>query len=256
MVGKVQRAWRQLQWSVAHRGIAATARAVFKRGLRKGDGRAPLVHPFDVRYGVDTSGLIGGGELSTGQANDRYITAYLGIAPSRFQQAMAWWQATDGALAVEETPFLDIGCGKGRAMMLASELGFREVVGVELNADLVRIAEENLARWKELRQARCPMSILQGDAAEVALPEGRLLVYLYNPFHAPVLRRVLQRLEEGTAGREIELMYLLPQEEAVFAEFPAFELLWSRTMGMSEEDRAADTASSSEDRCSLYRRRS
>ena len=42
--------------------------------------------------------------------------------------------------------FIDIGSGKGRALILAGRLGFREAIGVEFSSNLHRIAEKNLAR--------------------------------------------------------------------------------------------------------------
>ena len=55
-------------------------------------------------------------------------------------------------------------------------------------------------------------------------------------------------------GGEIDLLYVVPQQETVVAEFPKFELLWSERIEMSEMDAAADHVSSPEDRVSLYRR--
>jgi hypothetical protein len=167
--------------------------------------------------------------------------------------ALAKWRETAGTGAVEEYAFVDIGSGKGRAMMLASELPFRVVVGVELSAELCAIAEANLKGW---RRAVSSMRIVHGDALSLDLPEGRLLIFLYNPFLAPMMRRLLERLERvaGEAQGRIDLLYVVAQQEAVFEEFPGFELLWSERMEMSEEDKGADRVSSAEDRCNLYRR--
>ena len=140
--------------------------------------------------------------------------------------------------------------------MLASELPFREVVGVELNSSLHQVAEKNLEMWRESGRALSPMRLVQGDALGLRLPEGRLLIFMYNPFLAPMMRRLLARVDAAAGGRrgEIDLLYVVPQQEGVFAEFPGFELLWSERIGMSEVDAAADHVSSPEDRCSLYRR--
>jgi hypothetical protein len=141
-------------------------------------------------------------------------------------------------------------------MMLASEFPFREVVGVELNAGLHQVAEKNLEMWRKSGRALSPMRLVQRDASSLSLPEGRLLIFLYNPFLAPMMRRLLERVDAVAKDRrgEIDLLYVVPQQEAVFAEFPSFELLWSERIGMSEVDAAADHVSSPEDRCSLYRR--
>jgi len=216
----------------------------------------PAVHPFDVEYGTETSGLVSGGGLFSGHEHDRFSVAYYGMSPSRMRKALERWRETSGTRAVEEYSFVDIGSGKGRAVMLASELPFREVVGVELNASLHDVAEKNLKRWREAGRAVCPVTLVQSDALSLSLPEGRLLIFLYNPFLAPMMRRLLARVDAVGKDRrgEIDLLYVVPQQEAVFAEFPQFELLWSERIGMSEVDAAADHVSSPEDRVSLYRR--
>ena len=67
---------------------------------------------------------------------------------------------------------MDIGAGMGRAMLLAAEMPFRAVIGVELNPTLVRIARRNLALWRKAGRARAPMRLVCGDAAEFAFPDG------------------------------------------------------------------------------------
>jgi hypothetical protein len=216
----------------------------------------PALHPFDEEYGTETSGLVSGAGLFSGHEHDRFSVAYYGVSPSWMRRALARWRAPWGAGDVGEYTFVDIGSGKGRAMMLASELPFREVVGVELSAELHEVAEGNLALWGESGRALSPIRAVQGDALSLALPHGPLLIYMYNPFLAPMMRRLLERVEAAAADQagEIDLLYFVPQQETVFAEFPRFELLWSERIEMSEVDAAADHVSSPEDRVSLYRR--
>jgi hypothetical protein len=133
-MAKLRTAWSKLRWSLAQRGLGGTLRFAFERARRQPDrsgGEAkPGVHPFDARYGVDTGGLIGGGELRSGHRNDVFNTAYYGMSPSRFQWVMECWIADRSHAALENYSFVDLGCGKGRAVMMASAFGFREVVGL------------------------------------------------------------------------------------------------------------------------------
>ena len=140
--------------------------------------------------------------------------------------------------------------------MLASRMAFREVVGVEMNTGLVETAHSNLRTWQQAGRAKCPVRLVEGDATEVALPAPPLLVFLYNPFQAPVLRLLLQRLDAmaGETGGLVDVIYSVPGCEAEFADFPRFEQVWSGTVGISAQDAAADPVSSPEDQCSMYRR--
>lgn len=104
--------------------------------------------------------------------------------------------------------FVDLGSGKGRAVLLASRRAFDRAVGVELRRGLHEQAQVNLAAFRRRAGPVCPVDLFCGDAATHPLPDGRLVVYLYNPFPAAVVQRVLERLR----GREHRLCYVNPRE--------------------------------------------
>ena len=105
-------------------------------------------HPFDLEFGVRTSGLIAGRHLKSGHRHDRHNTAYYGVAPSVFQAMMVRWRRSRPVAPIDEFTFVDLGAGMGRAVLLASELPFKAVVGVELHPMLARIARRNMAAWR------------------------------------------------------------------------------------------------------------
>ena len=246
-MGLLGRAVRQLRWSVEMRGVGGTAALAIRR-LVGADAGAKVVeravHPFDTEHGVDTSGRIGGSHLGAGHAHDVFNTAYVGVPPSRLRNAVAQWREVAGDRPIGEYAFFDVGCGKGRAVMLASEMGFRECAGVELDPGLAAVARRNLAAWEQTGKARSPVRIVEGDATEVALPELPLLVYVYNPFRGRVVRRMLRRLEAHAGARigELDLIYLVPNEAGEFAAFPEFRKMWEGGVRMSEEDQRWDDA--------------
>lgn len=241
----------KIRWSLAQRGLVGTMRVMLQRTVSdSGQASSQAPHPFDVRYGVDTGGLIGGGALSTGHAHDRYITAYVGIAPSRFEGLIARWLATAETGSPGEYTFIDFGCGKGRAVMLASQMGFREVIGVELNPELAGVAQKNLALWKAAELAACPARIVHGDVLEFALPAGPCVVFLFNPFAEPVMTPLVQRL--AVRRGRLDVLYQNPEQEVVFANEPRMLPLWSEVMLLSEEDKA-DPVATDQDVCNAYR---
>ncbi len=249
-------ALRKVRWSVAHRGWGGTVRVALGALGRRGGAEPERVHPFDERYGTDTSGLIGGGSLGVGSRNDAYITAYAGVAPSRLNAALDRWA---GPLSGDETvgdfSFVDLGCGKGRAMLLASERPFREILGVELNPGLATTAERNVAVWQADGRAVAPMRVACGDAVEVAYPSGPMLVFIYNSFAAPVVRGVLDALDRhvrATAAR-VDVLFQNEGPEMPLLSDPRLRLLWTAQLPLEGEDAAADLVGSPEDVTSLYR---
>jgi hypothetical protein len=125
-------------------------------------------HPFDRRHRVDTGGLLYADRLATGHAHDGHNAGYYATAPSLFHGAIDLWRETLPATAstVSDYTLVDIGCGKGRVLMLASEYGFREIVGVELNRGLARVARKNLRKW--LRRRVPHKSTCQTEPQETA----------------------------------------------------------------------------------------
>lgn len=166
---------------------------------------------------------------------------------------MQLWRASGLAHSVAEYTFIDLGCGKGRAVLLAAEMGFREVLGVELNPGLAEVAQENVTIWKNAGRAASPIRIACGDATELDWPAGPCLVYLFNPFGPQVMRRLVERMREEFRGRpgDLDVVYQVPEQAAAFAE--GFTLLWSRPLTLSEQDRVSDLAASPTDECNGYR---
>lgn len=252
-MGSLRLLGKKVRWSLAQRGWLGSARAVASKLLRRRGGSEP--HAFDRENGTDTSGVITGGNLAIGHAHDVHITAYAGIPPSKFHETIRGWMNTPPGGSPESYAFVDLGCGKGRAVLLASALHFREVVGIELNPELVRVAEANLERWRGAGKALRPARVVCGDATEFMLPEGNCLVYLANPFGAVVMRRLLEGIEARGDSGVVEVLYQTPREEAVFAERPAWRLVWSEIMPSSPADMADENVYAASDRCSLYRLR-
>ncbi len=247
-------AWRKVRWSLVQRGLPGTIRAGVG-ALRRGPS-AERTHPFDERYGTDTGGLIGGGALAVGSRNDRFITAYAGIAPSRLGAALDRWEATlAGSEGVSGFTFVDLGCGKGRAMLLASERPFREVLGVELNAGLAAIAEENARAFRGTGLPQTELRVVCRDATEVVYPAGSLLVFIYNSFGVPVVRAVLDGLTSHVraTGARVDLLFQNEGQEMPMRGDARLRVVWTGTLAMSEEDAAADPVASTGDVTSLYR---
>ena len=104
------------------------------------------VHPFDRFYGTDTSGYVGVEQLPEGTSGACHAMAYAGSQPSVVRAALRCLPAA------KDYSFIDLGCGKGRALLVASELPFKALMGVELNSGLARIAERNATIIKQREQ--------------------------------------------------------------------------------------------------------
>jgi SAM-dependent methyltransferase len=209
-----------------------------KYGL--GSRRGPTQHPFDREFGVDTSGLVAGRNLPVGHPHDRYSTAYYGTSPSIFRGLIRRWRQTPPAFPISRYSFIDIGAGKGRALLMASRLPFKQVIGVELHPRLVSTARKNIRIWNEANRGRCPVNIVRADALEFAFPQTPCLVYLFHPFAATLLRKVLKHIEESFPDSVIDFLYVNAEHDSVFAKRYGFTRLWTETFLMTSKDAVAE----------------
>ena len=228
---------------------------------------APAQHPFDVLHGTDTGGLIPAGRLLTGHPSDKHVTAYYGVAPSILRELLdLWLNRTSPPFPIDRYTFLDIGAGKGRAMLVAAEFPFDEVLGVELNPTLAAIARNNidLATAREAGQLLSPIRLIEADALTLTFPASPTLAFLFHPFEAPLLRKLLRRIETQFAARprELDLLYVNAEHAPVLDRHPAFRNLWQGPVPMSTEDHIADLreiaeqheyGSTGDEQCAIYR---
>jgi SAM-dependent methyltransferase len=183
---------------------------------------------FDSELHVTTEALVFLGELDPEALGPslEFATHY---EPSPVREALALLDASP--LPPETTTFVDVGAGMGRVVLLAARRPFRAVVGVELSPALAEVARENLAAAHDpLRIAR-DVRIRRADVARYAFPRGDLVLYLFNPFRAPVLLALLARLQRGPQ-REVVLLYHTPVEREVIDADPNYELVRDLGFGM------------------------
>ena len=214
--------------------------------------RSAPVHPFDRLHGTDTGSLIPGERLSQVHRHGKHATAYHGVAPSLFSKLLRQWQQF-ALHPIQRTAFLDVGAGKGRAMLLATQERFRRVVGVELDPELAAVAQQNICLWQAM-YAGSPMRLEHGDALRLRLPAGPCALFLFNPFDAVVMDRLMARLLHHFQHRpdELDVLYVNDEHRDVLRHEYPFQQVWRGRIHLSHEDRTADKAIISHDADGLY----
>src|SRR6202158_453966 len=149
-----------------------------------------------------------------------FHSPYQPTEPALFQEMMA-----SLPIQFEQFTFIDLGSGKGRTLLMASEYPFRKIIGVELIAELHRAAEENIRTYHSATQRCAQIESVLADAGEFELPQGPLVLYLFNPLPERALSGVLQRLERSLAQapRPVWVVYHNPLLENVFGASSCLE---------------------------------
>jgi SAM-dependent methyltransferase len=180
----------------------------------------------DVEYDCDTG-------ADTTSANvgwrDRLVAALVGPGyqpcdPALFRETLGMLQSDFRGFT-----FVDIGSGKGRALLMAAGYPFRRVIGVELLPQLHAAARRNIEEFAtQETECRDVVSMCM-DAADFEFPPEPLVLFLFNPLPEPALEQVLNRLGQSLDRhpRTVYAVYHNPVLEHVFSN----DARWQRVAG-------------------------
>ncbi len=201
-LGRVRRAWQR------HGGVGFVRLCFYNLRLMI-DGTASRHQwvyddAWDRAHGVDTAGIVEVDEIVAEASRKLQAVRYEATPPECFDYLIE--QAAMGDPA--HMTFVDLGSGKGRVVIMAAMAGFRKAVGVEMGAELHRVATANLGRLRE-RLGAAEIELVHGDARESPLEPEPTVYFLNNPFGAGVLDEMLERIERSVecAPRPFTIIY-------------------------------------------------
>ncbi len=166
---------------------------------------------YDWEHRVNTtSGTLGWRERLLGT----FHSPYQPTDPALFREMMS-------ALPIQfdKFTFIDIGSGKGRTLLMASEYPFQKIIGVELLPELHQVAQENLRLYQSESQKCFALESVCGNATTFPFPAEPLVLYLFNPLPESGLRQMLANLDRSLAAnpRPAYVLYYNPLLEHVLA---------------------------------------
>lgn len=188
-------------------------------------------HPFDKSFGTDTGGFVANRFPSFG-LKSKQEHPYAGCQPACVRKALS--TIPDPS----RYSFIDLGCGKGRAMIVAAELPFRKIVGVDISKSLIKIAEGNARILRLAHPERPRIEPRYGDATKAKLPSGARVVFLYHPFGRPLVEQVVSRLlrEAEAQGEELFIVYENPVHFGVLDAMSGLERWYAASVPCAPDE--------------------
>jgi SAM-dependent methyltransferase len=165
-------------------------------------------HWFDWRHHVKTCGDDDLRQLTVVGENASHAIAYIPTTPRTGRYILRSLPVTDPS----NYTFIDIGSGKGRMLLLAAELPFRRVIGIEFASDLHALAQQNVKSYRNPDQVCFQIEPIHIDATQYEFPLEPLLIYFYYPFDQSVMEPVIQNLNRSLTEhpRDVILVYHNP----------------------------------------------
>jgi SAM-dependent methyltransferase len=202
---------------------------------------------FDLEHNVETAREVRLHELKIDSPNVEYGVFYAGTDPKSFRRIFEHLDVN-----YEDFVFIDLGSGKGRALLVAAERPFKKIIGVEFAAELNEIAQKNILKYKNPDQTCHQIESICQDAALFKLPEEPSVFYVFNAFHAEIVAKVTENIERSfnEKPREIYFIYANPVHNEILQENRFFEEIYTDTWYSIYKNRssaisAAENASSS-----------
>lgn len=159
---------------------------------------------FDFSKGVNTAIPVSRRFLyAKNQANNlnRYVASTFGIVNHALEFA-------NTIVSLDESGFVDMGSGKAKALIAASNYPFRTIRGVDISRRMHTIALKNLLKLGLTTQVEVEL----GNAESIALQSHERVIYLFNPFTGDVLDRCLKNLLATKRNGPGVLIYVNPTE--------------------------------------------
>ena len=153
---------------------------------------------WDRKHGVDTAGSIRLDLLNVVGPNKDLGNECVCTSPNSFRFIM---ENMPDDMDQSNCTFIDLGCGKGRTLLLATQYKFPKIVGVEFASELVVVAKLNIEQFFKSNARKSDVSVLEEDATSYVFPDTDLLVYFYNPFSKPVFDKVIESLLNNLAEK-------------------------------------------------------
>lgn len=123
--------------------------------------------------------------------------------------------------------FVDIGCGLGRPLIVANKEGFSKLSGVDISEILIKNCKINLIEAKVSAELLC----LDVDLFE--LPEGKLVIYLFNPVGEEKMFNLIRKIKMRKYPTLV--IYFNPKHNNLFeSSHKVHQIIWSH-FGLYDE---------------------
>lgn len=173
----------------------------------------------EKKYGIDS---IGADELQTLEKKGIDISHATIYMPASYDLLENFFTTINIS---EYRHFLDIACGKGRAMCVAASLGVNKISGVEFSKEMYVSAKENLEKIKN-RYPDLKYEVHNYDAFYFEIEKDIDCIFLFNPFDETIMSGVLGNIELSLEKnpRKITVIYINPLQKHLFLEYGFTEI--------------------------------
>lgn len=167
---------------------------------------------FDLRYGTDTLWHVGMERLTESEELRKHGYGYQPTRTRAFSRLLRNLQLPP------HLGFVDLGCGKGRVLMLAARFPFDPIRGVELSGMLCNKARFNLQKYARHFPRAAHVEIHENNAADYPIQADENVFFMFNPFDDGFIEVIVKKLHKSLADhpRALYVIYNNPVHARAF----------------------------------------
>ncbi len=153
-------------------------------------------------------------DLTLAGAYKEHGTALVSTSKDLFERLLKELEEVAG-VNIKRDLFIDYGSGKGAALIHASQMGFKEVYGIEFAKELNDTSLDNI---KKLNLTN--IHSLHQDATTFMPPKETTVIYFFNPFDEVVMEKVIENILEVKSSflEDVYIIYGRPTCGALLEE--------------------------------------
>ena len=177
-------------------------------------------HLYDFIHGVETSKRELGNINNDPNLNDYY--------PSHKKTVVKSLDCVQNNLDdLSSYSFIDIGCGKGKTLIIAHNYNFKKIIGYEINKNIFKILSDNIRKQKSDR------FILHNSDLNYESISNKSVIYFYNSFQESLTKKFFNHLEKSSHLNNIVLIYV----NALYSEYlnnPNWDIVYQNNVSTQD----------------------
>lgn len=179
----------------------------------------------EKKYGINTTGADELMNLEQLGIDISHATLYMPVSYSLLEEIFEQLSISS------RNHFLDIGCGKGRALCMAAHCGFTKVTGIDFSKQLCDKAKDNLI----LTQKKIPSlqyQVINNDAFYFEIPDDADCIFFFNPFDEIIMSSVVKNIKASLKRKQrlVNIIYVNPLQKTYFLKAGFTETWHSKKM--------------------------
>jgi SAM-dependent methyltransferase len=179
----------------------------------------------EKKYGINSTGADELEKLDEMGIDVSHATIYMPVSFNLMEEILQQLVLTP------HNHFLDLGCGKGRALCMAAHYGFKRVTGLDISKDLCDMAKKNLSLTKK-EIPNFKFKVVNNDAFYFEIPDDVDCIFFFNPFDEIIMSAVVNNIFDSLQNnpRKIYIIYANPLHKEQFLKAGYKEIWYSKKM--------------------------